>query len=83
MKQKIPNELYELLLEIYNSELEEFELYDKLFDAIEYDYEPEHILVRNQCDGCMTNVPSVNGIHHVAYPNGSMICQKDKYIEEE
>lgn len=33
----------------------------------------------NQCDGCNSNIPIVNGIHKSPYPSGSMVCQKHKY----
>lgn len=33
----------------------------------------------NQCDGCNSKIPIVNGIHKSPYPSGSMVCQKHKY----
>ena len=37
----------------------------------------------NQCDGCNAGYPvDEHGIHHVPYPSGSMVCQKNKYNNE-
>jgi hypothetical protein len=42
MRQKIPKELYELLEEIYYNEIAGDDLYDRVYDAITYDYIPEN-----------------------------------------
>ena len=33
----------------------------------------------NQCDGCMSNYPIINGVHQIPYPSGKMVCKANLY----